>query len=41
MEDRILIDTHRNQKLTDNIKKQDHIYNEILLEVSERNIQLH
>jgi hypothetical protein len=36
MEDRILIDTYRTQKLTNNIKKQDNIYNEILLEV--RNI---
>jgi hypothetical protein len=33
MEDRILTDTHRTQKLTNNIKKQDQIYNEILLEV--------
>jgi hypothetical protein len=39
MEDRILMDTHRTQKLVNNIKKQDNIYNDILLDV--RDIQLH
>jgi hypothetical protein len=39
MENRIPVDQYTAQKLTDNIKKQDNIYNEILLEV--RDIHLH
>ncbi len=35
MEDRIKTDSFRTQKLTNEIKNQDHIYNEILLEVRE------
>lgn len=43
MEDRIVTNSHRAQKLTDSTKKQDHIYSEILLEVSDilREIELH
>jgi hypothetical protein len=39
MENRIPVDPYTTQKLTDNIKKQDNIYNEILREV--RDIHLH
>ena len=35
MEDRLLTDSHRTQKLTNETLKYDHIYHEILLEVRE------